>query len=270
MTKQLWERIKIFWQFYRKAKTRYQIHSPLLSGIVQAVQFGRLETDDLKLINRYRRNVLQQQRTIPVSEFGMAHGQSGLVVSEYSKKSAAGIAQAAFLYKLTKHTAPQSILELGSCTGVSALSMHLANPNASLTSIEGNEMLSNFCKEGFLKIGIRQVHFFHRKFNDYLNAAEHHHFDLIFIDGDHTKVALLTHFESCLNHCSENAIIILDDIHWSADMYEAWDQIKQHVLVRGSLEFSRNGILFLTPRMDGVHVVVVPWIYKPWNLGIFT
>ena len=103
-----------------------------------------------------------------------------------------------------------------------------------------------------------------------MNAAENHFFDLIFIDGDHTKEALLTHFESCLKHCSENAIIILDDIHWSADMYEAWDQIKQHALVRGSLEFSRNGILFLTPGIDGVHVAVVPWICKPWNLGIFT
>lgn len=55
--------------------------------------------------------------------------------------------------------------------------------------------------------------------------------DWVFFDGNHKKEPTIRYFHQCLEKASEKALFIFDDINWSAEMQEAWDEIKQHAKV---------------------------------------
>src|SRR5690606_17020814 len=52
-----------------------------------------------------------------------------------------------------------------------------------------------------------------------------HNFDLLYIDGNHQKEATLSYFEKLLPTVHNDSVMIFDDIHWSRDMEEAWEEI---------------------------------------------
>ncbi len=45
--------------------------------------------------------------------------------------------------------------------------------------------------------------------------------------------------------CDEKTIIVIDDIYYSREMSEAWDQIRQSDNVSATLDLFRLGIVFL-------------------------
>ena len=50
--------------------------------------------------------------------------------------------------------------------------------------------------------------------------------DYAFIDGHHQYEPTLHYFDLVSKHCSENAILVFDDIRLSAGMRKAWKQIR--------------------------------------------
>ena len=46
--------------------------------------------------------------------------------------------------------------------------------------------------------------------------------DLAFVDGNHRRDATLAYFNQLMEHAGRPAVLIFDDIHWSAEMEEAW------------------------------------------------
>ena len=68
--------------------------------------------------------------------------------------------------------------------------------------------------------------------------------DLVYIDGNHRKEALLDYFDRCLNYIHNNSVIVCDDIHASKGMEEAWNIIIQRPGVTVSLDFFYSGWVF--------------------------
>ena len=53
----------------------------------------------------------------------------------------------------------------------------------------------------------------------------------------------------------EKSVVIIDDIHHSAEMKKAWEEIIKHELVYGSIDLFRCGILFFEPSLGKQHFV---------------
>src|SRR2546430_379368 len=68
--------------------------------------------------------------------------------------------------------------------------------------------------------------------------------DLAFIDGNHRKEPTLKYFNEILTKTTESSILIFDDIHWSREMEEAWQNIKAHPSVTLSIDLFFIGIIF--------------------------
>jgi predicted O-methyltransferase YrrM len=68
--------------------------------------------------------------------------------------------------------------------------------------------------------------------------------DLVFFDGNHQKVPTLDYFHHCLTKAHENSIFIFDDIHWSSEMDEAWQQIQGHEQVSLTIDLFQFGLVF--------------------------
>jgi predicted O-methyltransferase YrrM len=71
------------------------------------------------------------------------------------------------------------------------------------------------------------------------------HVDLAFVDGNHRKLPTLDYFTQLLKVSTPSTILIFDDIHWSAEMEAAWEEIKQHPAVTLTIDLFFIGIVTL-------------------------
>jgi predicted O-methyltransferase YrrM len=71
--------------------------------------------------------------------------------------------------------------------------------------------------------------------------------DLAFIDGNHRKLPTLNYFHELLPVLSSASAIVFDDIHWSAEMESAWENIKNHPQVMLTIDVFFMGIIFFRP-----------------------
>jgi predicted O-methyltransferase YrrM len=71
-----------------------------------------------------------------------------------------------------------------------------------------------------------------------------HYVDLAFIDGNHRKKPTLEYFQKIKEKTNDLSCIIFDDIHWSREMEEAWEEIKKDPQVRVSIDLFFLGIVF--------------------------
>jgi len=77
--------------------------------------------------------------------------------------------------------------------------------------------------------------------------------DLIYFDGNHQKEASLHYFEKLLPLAHNDSVFIFDDIHWSREMEEAWEQIKAHPRVRVSIDTFYWGLVFFRKEQEKEH-----------------
>ncbi|HEU0137328.1 MAG TPA: class I SAM-dependent methyltransferase, partial [Flavobacterium sp.] len=63
-------------------------------------------------------------------------------------------------------------------------------------------------------------------------------------DGNHQKVATLRYFDLLLPTVTNDSVWIFDDIHWSRDMEDAWEEIKAHPKVTVTIDTFQWGIVF--------------------------
>ena len=68
--------------------------------------------------------------------------------------------------------------------------------------------------------------------------------DFAFMDANHTYQASMEYFHTLLEKVHPNSLIILDDIHWSKEMEQAWMEIKNHKAVSLSIDLFQVGLLF--------------------------
>ncbi len=68
---------------------------------------------------------------------------------------------------------------------------------------------------------------------------------LVFIDGNHRKEPVLKYFNQIAEISDNKTVIIIDDIYYSKEMEEAWNEIKQlHEKVSVTIDIFRMGIVF--------------------------
>nr|WP_316928856.1 class I SAM-dependent methyltransferase [Salinimicrobium xinjiangense] len=81
-------------------------------------------------------------------------------------------------------------------------------------------------------------------------------YSLLYIDGNHQKEATLSFFEKLLPTVHNDSVMIFDDIHWSAGMEEAWEEIKTHPQVRVTIDTFQWGLVFFRREQEKEHFII--------------
>ena len=66
--------------------------------------------------------------------------------------------------------------------------------------------------------------------------------DYLFNDGHHDRDAVLGYFNDALPYLAEEAIVVIDDISWTAGMNAAWSEIENHERVSLTVNLRQVGI----------------------------
>ena len=153
------------------------------------------------------------------------------------KKMQISLSQCFFLHLIIKLYKPNKILEIGTFTGLSALTMGLAmNKDSNLTAIDKNKETSEIAKNFFNKANLEsKINLLVKNASDGLDELFKNKeiFDLVFIDAD--KENYIDYFEKSLRMLKKSGIIITDNVLWYGDVV---DESKNDKLTTKIREFN--------------------------------
>jgi predicted O-methyltransferase YrrM len=245
---------KKYLHYYIKAKNGkgHGIHSPFVFDFVMNVLNDAKRYNCYDMIEPLRKGLLQDNSTIEVEDFG-----AGSAVIPAAKRKINAIAKsslknkkfARLLFRIVQYYKPQTIIELGTSFGITACYLACANKNSEVYTFEGSTAIADLALRNFEKAGLQNINLvrgkFHETFLDALVTIKSA--DLAFVDGNHRKSATLDYFFHLQNKSTTGSIFIFDDIHWSLEMEEAWEQIQQHPSVTLTVDLFFMGIVFFNP-----------------------
>ncbi len=131
------------------------------------------------------------------------------------------ISQAQLLQIIIKMSKTKKILEVGSFTGFSALSMALALPSDGiLISLDKNSEFSNKAKSFYEKANEKRIKQIIKPAMESLKELEksNQKFDLIFIDAD--KENYINYYNICIDMVVSGGLIIIDNVLWHGEVSE--------------------------------------------------
>jgi hypothetical protein len=79
---------------------------------------------------------------------------------------------------------------------------------------------------------------------------------LVFIDGDHRREPVLNYFTTIAEYSDSNTVIIIDDIHHSKEMEEAWEEIIRYENVSFTIDIFRMGMVFFREGMNYKNYII--------------
>ena len=134
------------------------------------------------------------------------------------KRMQVALSQCHFLHLIIKISNIKNVLEIGTFTGLSALTIALALPNdGKLTALDKNEETNKIATEFFKKANQdNKIQTIVKPALESLNDLKNSKFDMIFIDAD--KMNYKEYYEKSLNLLSKNGLIIIDNVLWHGEV----------------------------------------------------
>ena len=142
---------------------------------------------------------------------------------------------------------------MGTSFGVSTAYLCETNPDAKITSIEGEKEIYNVAKNS---LDYKNLSLINENIDDWFTKIKPQMFDCIIIDANHTYEATLRYFSIALKTLKNGGFIIFDDIYWSKGMTLAWDKIVKSEKVNITIDLFAFGIVFIRPTQNKEHFIL--------------
>ena len=148
------------------------------------------------------------------------------------KRMQVPLSQCHFLHLIIKISNIKNVLEIGTFTGLSALSIALALPDdGKLTALDKNEETNKIATEFFKKANQdNKIQIIVKPALESLDDLKNSKFDMIFIDAD--KMNYKEYYEKSLNLLSKNGLIIIDNVLWHGEVADETNLDKYTLNIR--------------------------------------
>jgi predicted O-methyltransferase YrrM len=201
-------------------------------------------------IEKQRQNLLNDKKVIEVEDFGAGSTvikTKNRVLKDIASSSLKQKKYSQLLFRMIQFYNKKIVLELGTSFGITTSYLSSSKNNPTVTTMEGSKNIAVIARQTFDKLQLQNVNIiqgdFEKTLFTYLNNSNV--IDFAFLDGNHRKIPTLQYFKQILQKSNEETIFVFDDIHWSKEMEEAWEEIKAHEAVTLSIDLFFIGIVFL-------------------------
>lgn len=139
------------------------------------------------------------------------------------------------LAKITESIRPKEVLEIGTCLGISGITVLLSGAER-LTTIDIDGNVIEKAKQNFLRCGVRErAEFIEGDCFETLKYMGNNRYDLAVIDGPKSKYCEL--FDIIFPMMNKGGIIFCDDVDFYGKVKEANPERKHRTIVRGMQAF---------------------------------
>lgn len=228
------------------------IHSPFVFDFVIHVLNGKSDAGVVKQIESRRSVLLADKTMIEVEDFGAGSAvirSNQRRVDKIAASSLKAPKYAQLLNRMAAYYKPAVMLELGTSLGITAAYLASGNPKGKLYTLEGSGVIASIARKSFSVCNCGNIELSEGDFTKTLpNLLKELQFvDLAFVDGNHRKKPTIDYFHQLLAKSTSSSVFIFDDIHWSAEMEEAWEEIRKHPAVTLSIDLFFIGLVFFDP-----------------------
>jgi predicted O-methyltransferase YrrM len=233
------------------------IHSPFVYDLVRSVLMDRTGDPAFAAIEGLRRRLLRDDGVLEVEDMGAGSvvGPGGGSVGGLRVRRVADIARHAakparlgrLLFRLVKYYRPSVAVELGTSLGLSTAYLAGGAADAGVWTIEGSAAVAERAAGHLSELGLGRVEVITGNFDVVLEPLVERvgPVELAFVDGNHRYEPTMRYFEILMRHSGLAAMLIFDDIHWSAEMERAWAEIKADPRVMLTIDLFFLGLVVM-------------------------
>ncbi len=250
---------KSLFKFLRLSKNQHGIHSPFVYGLMTKCFKDRKKYPAYQILKSHRNSLKNDRSIIEMEDYG----QGSRVFKKLDRKIAsiyknAGIKKKRqkLLCRLAAYLKCESMLEMGTSLGLGTMALACSNEFARVETVEGCPNTAKIAQDYFKKYNASNIELHQTTFQKFLSQPHTSQYDLIFIDGDHNGARTLLYFQKLLSNVHNNSVIIFDDIYWSKDMTEAWEEIKNNKKVTVSIDTFQWGLIFFKTGQTKQHFTI--------------
>lgn len=252
--------VKYLWQ----AKRPHQMHSPYLYDLLTFMHDAQRHYYAFDHIEAQRHVLLRNNATVPGEDYGAgSHKLStgSRPVRDIARTSLSSPTRCRMMFRLIVYTRPACILEMGTSLGIMTAYLAKVSDKATVHTLEGHAGRMNIAQDVARELRLHNIIFHQGRFSETLPHILHsgRPIQLALIDGDHRGASLIAYFGQILPCLSDDAVVVVDDIRWSAGMYAAWRSLTQDPAVTCSLDYFSFGMLFIRHAFRGkMHMQILP------------
>ena len=223
------------------------IHSPFIFDVISKVFRNKTDPSIVHNVEKIRKKMISDRRIINKNDLGAGSGRlSSRKVSDIARYSPVPQKYGRLLSNMAAAFGEPMIIELGTSLGISTMYMAAACFPTTVYTIEGCSETAAIARQNFEEAGLTNIKIIEGSFEETVPsfAQNPETPGLVFIDGNHRKDPVIRYFNEIAAISGSNTVIIVDDINYSGEMAEAWNELKLHDKVTVSIDLFRMGILF--------------------------
>ena len=246
---------KKYLRYYFKASSGkgHGVHSPFVFDFITKVLNDKKAYPCYKTIETLRRDLLKEETVLEIEDFG-----AGSRVNATNQRTVSAVAKSALkpkkfgrlLFRMVQYYQPENVLELGTCFGITTSYLSFGNRAAQVFTMEGAKQIANVAGKNFSTLSLKNITLIEGNFDKTLPSfiqqlkEKNQALDFIFIDGNHRYEPTVRYFHELLSVVNDDSVLIFDDIHWSEEMEQAWNEIIAHESITLSIDLFFIGIVF--------------------------
>ena len=252
---------KAYLNHWLDAVEAHSLHSPFFFDFFDKVIKGRSEEDFSKIEN-IRNSLLQNETVLDIQDLGSGSSSKKLQgnqrkISDIAATSLTPALLAQLYVRVCQYTEVHQIVELGTSLGLTSLYLSEL-PDCKVHTFEGSRAVANVALTNFEFLEKKNIHLIEGDIANTLPRFLQDNLTKIgfaLVDANHRYAPTIQYFEWLMKRFNEKSIMVIDDIHTSPEMEKAWNELKKHYLVYGSVDLLRCGILFFEPGLNRQHFV---------------
>lgn len=239
------------------------VHSPYLFEWVRMVMSDENSYYAWEAIEKCRERMLADERIVEFVDYGSGGEGNRIVedrgavedrrVKDIAKGSLAKKKYAQLLARLVNWLGDGRlaigdgrlvIVELGTSLGITTAYMAMMDSRNKVVTYEGCPSVADIAKENWKALGIKNIDCRVGEITAGILDKDLEQIDVAFIDANHTYAGTCAYFKVLAEKVHAKSVMVVDDIHYNAEMEKAWKAICADERVTSTMDLYQMGLVF--------------------------
>lgn len=250
-------------RYLSRARDEHSLHSPFLFALyTQVIRVYKRSKSQFAAIRALRKKLRQSRQILNVTDLGAGSKVNAArqrTVGDIARNSQKSARFGRLLFRLVQRFEAHTIVDLGTSLGITTayLAQAATSCKGHVLTFEGCPETAAVARKNFERLSLDNVEIVVGNLDDTLaqHVAKLDGLDIVFFDANHRYEPTIRYFETCLTKVHNDTVFILDDIHWSDEMEQAWTYVKTHASVTITVDLFWVGLVFFRqeqPKQDFV------------------